>query len=187
MNFKAKSPRQSDIKAKVKGVFYLIAILAGTCSFTMAQAEREFMDKANAFKITLVGNWRVEPYTDAVGRQKTEFVYENRDQGLLRIARGNLAGSSLQGVVRREIDDFTLCYSCVFAGQEAFAGGSLNGIRVALYYVEGDRRIVGTFYFLQDKEAVWILRFNGQAGSPGMAREITDNMARSFCSVCAVY
>ena len=153
----------------------------------MAQAEREFIDQANGFKITLVGNWRGVPYTDAVGRQKTEFVYENRARGLLRITRENLGGSSLQHIVRREIDDFTLCYSCVFSGQEAFAGDSLSGTRVALYYVEGDRRIVGTFYFLQDKEAVWILRFNGRAGSTGMSREITDSMARSFCSVCALY
>jgi hypothetical protein len=184
MNFKAKYPRRSDIK--VKGVLVLICILVGTCSFTMAQADREFIDKANGFKITLVGNWRAVPYTDAVGRQKTEFVYENRDQGLLRVTRENLRGSALQDVVRREIDDFTLCYSCVFTGQDAFAGDSLSGIRVALYYVEGDRRIVGTFYFLQDKEAVWILRFNGRTGSPGMARDTTDTMARNFCSVCAL-
>jgi hypothetical protein len=172
----------------VRVLLSLIPILVVGClAASRAQAEREFIDKTNGFKITLVGNWRAVPYTDAVGRQKTEFVYENRDHGLLRITRVNLSGSSLLDVVRREMDDFTLCYSCVFAGQEAFAGDSLRGIRVALYYVEGDRRIVGTFYFLQEKEAVWILRFNGRAGSPGMVREITDAMARSFCSVCATY
>ena len=185
MNFKAKSPAQSDIKVKV--VLSLIYILVGTCSFTMAQTDREFIDKANGFKITLVGNWRAEPYTDAVGRQKTEFVFENRDKGLLKITRENLRGSALQDMVRREMADFTLCFSCISTRQEAFAGGSWSGIRVALFYVEGDRRIVGTFYFVQDKEAVWILRFNGRAGSPGMAREITDSMARSFCSVCALF
>jgi hypothetical protein len=185
MNFKAKSPARTDIRVKV--LLSLMCILAGTGSFTMAQAKREFIDRANDFKITLVGNWRAEPYTDAVGRRKTEFIYENRDQGLLRITRDNLKGSALQDIVRREVNNFTLCYSCVFTGQEAFAVGNLTGIRVALYYVEGDRRIVGTFYFLQDKESVWILRFNGRAGSSGMAHEITDSMARSFCSVCALY
>ncbi len=184
MNVKARSLRQSNIK--VKGVLTVMCILVCTCSFTMAQADREFIDKENGFMITLVGNWRGVPYTDAVGRQKTEFVYENRDQGLLRITRDNLRGSALQDIVRREMDDFALCNSCVFAGQEAFAGGSLSGIRVALYYVEGDRRIVGTFYFLQEQESVWMLRFNGRSGSRGMGREITDAMARSFCSVCAL-
>lgn len=184
MNFKEKSPAAIDINVKV--VLSLICILVCTCSFTMAQVDREFIDKANGYKITLVENWRADPYTDAVGRQKTEFISENRDQGLLRITRENLGGSSLLDIVRRERDDFTLCYSCIFVGQESFAGGSLNGIRVALYYVEADRRMVGTFYYLQDKEAVWVLRFNGRAGSPGMAHEITDSMARSFCSVCAL-
>jgi hypothetical protein len=183
MTFKAKLPARSDIRVRV--VLSLIWIL-GTCSFTTAQADREFIDKANGFKITLVGNWRAEPYTDAVGRQKTEFVFENRDQGLLTITRENLRGGSLQNIVRREMDEFSLCHSCVSAGQEGFAGGFLSGIRVALYYVEGERRIVGTFYFLQDKEALWILRFNGRPGSPGMAREITDSMARSVCSVCVL-
>ena len=171
----------------LKVVLSLISIFACSgVSPSMAQSEREFIDKANGFKITIVGNWRAAPYTDAIGRQKTEFVYEDRGQGLLRIARENLRNGSVQDIVRREIDDFALCYSCVFTGQEAFAGGSLSGIRVALYYIEGDRRILGTFYFLQDKEAVWILRFNGRPGSPGMAHDITDRMARSFCSVCAL-
>ncbi len=171
----------------VTGALALICILVGACSLTMAQADREFKDEANGFMITLVGNWRAVPYTDAVGRQKTEFVYENRDQGLLRITRDNLRGSTLHDMVRREMDEFAFCNSCVFAGQEAFAGGSLRGIRVALYYIEGGRRIVGTFYFLQERESVWILRFNGRPGSSGMGHEITDAMARSFCSVGALY
>ena len=72
MNLKAKSPLRGDIKVKV--LFSLILILVATRPFTMAQADREFIDKANGFKITLAGNWRAVPYTDAVGRAKTEFV-----------------------------------------------------------------------------------------------------------------
>jgi hypothetical protein len=121
-----------------------------------------------------------------VGRQKNEFVYQNREQGLLRITRENLKGSLLQNVVRREIEAFTLCNSCVSTGQETFAGGSLSGIRVEHYYVEGNRRMVGQFYFLQDKETVWVLRFNGRP-VPRNGRETIDNMARSFCSVCAFF
>jgi hypothetical protein len=182
---KFQSTPRTDIK--IKAGLALICILLGTCSFTMAQADREFLDKANGFNISLVGDWRADPYTDAVARRKTEFVYQNRDLGLLRITRESLRGSSLQGLVRREIEDFTLGHSCVSTGQEAFAGEFLSGMRVAHYYIEGDRKTIAVFYFLQEKEAVWILRFNGRAGSPGMAREITDKMARSFCSVCDLY
>jgi hypothetical protein len=184
MNFTAKSTRRADIKGN--GVLSLICIIVGTCSFTMAQADRAFIDKANGFKITLAGEWRAEPYSDAVGRQKTEFISENRTRGLLRVTRGHLSGSSIQSTVRREIDEFALCYSSVSIGQEAFGCGSLSGIRISLFYVEGDRRIVGTTYFLQDKEAVWILRFNGQAGSSGMSRSLTDSMACSFCPACGL-
>jgi hypothetical protein len=181
MKIKAKSPRSSGINVTV--VLSLVLVLVATCSFTLAQAGREFIDTANGFKITLIQNWRGEAYTDAVGRQKTEFVYENREQGMLRITRENLRGSSLHDVVRREIEGFTLDNSCVSTGQEAFTGGFLSGIMVAHHYVEGNRRMVGEFYFLQDKQTVWILRFNGRAGSPGMAHEIIDYMARSFCSI----
>jgi hypothetical protein len=47
--------------------------------------------------------------------------------------------------------------------------------------------MAGTFYFLQEGEAVWILRFNGRAESPGMSRDITDALTRSFSSVNALY
>jgi hypothetical protein len=159
-------------------VFSLISILlvpghnGARCARVRRQCER--------LQITLIGNWRAESYTDAVGRQKTEFVFEKRDQGLLRVTRENLGGSSLKDVVRREVDNFTLCYSCVSTGQEIFASESLSGIRVSHYFVEGDRRMVGTFYFLQQEEAVWILRFSGRADSPGLTSGITDAMIRSF-------
>jgi hypothetical protein len=153
----------------------------------MAQADREYLDNVNGFRIVLAASWRAEQYTDAFGRQKTEFIYQNRDQGTLRIERENLRGSALQDVVRRELEAFTLCNSCVFSSQEAFADGFLRGIRVAHYYVEGNRRRVGTFYFLQDKESMWILRFNGRAGSPGIARDITDSMSRGFRALTAIH
>jgi len=172
---------------KVRVVLSLISLLVVASPITTAQAQREFIDKANGFKITLVGKWRADSYTDAVARQKTEFIFEKRDQGLLRITRQNLAGSSLKDVVRREITNFTLCYSCVSTGQEVFPGGALSGIRVSHYFVEGDRRMLGTFYFLEDKETVWILHFNGRAESTGMACETTDSIVRSFSSVRDLY
>lgn len=171
----------------VRSVLLVLSFAFVIYPATSSQGDREFVDKANGFKISLIGNWRAESYTDAVGRKKTEFIFEKRDHGLLRITRENLAGSSLKDVVRRETDNFTLCYSCVSTGQEEFAAGALSGIRVAHYYVERDRRMAGTFYFLQESESVWILRFSGRAESPGMTRTSTDVLARSFSPVNAVY
>ena len=183
MNSNMKSLHWSNLRVRI--LCSLASILLVTGSLTMAQGEREFIDKADGFKLTLVANWRAVPYTDAVGRQKTEFVYENREQGTLRITRENLRGSSLQSMVRRNINEFTLCNPCTQSAQEEFAGNLLSGIRVGFDYVEGNRKMVSTFYFLKERETVWILRFNGRVGSPGMEHDVTDSIVRSFCSVCS--
>ena len=178
---KDKSFHQKPTKLRV--LFSLLWIFVA-CPIALAQSETEYIDKADGFKIRLTGNWRAEPYTDAVGRQKTEFVCESRSQGVLRVTREDLRGSSLRDLVRREVSNFELCYSCVTTGQDEFAGESLIGIRVTFQYADGNRRLIATFYFLQDKKTAWILRFNGQAGTPGMSQPVTDTVARSFCSVC---
>ncbi len=162
----------------------LLWIFVGACSVSLAQSETEYIDKANGFKIKLTGNWRAETYTDAVGRQKTEFVCERRSLGVMRITRADLRGVPLRNLARKEIANFELCNSCVTTGLEKFAGDSLSGIRVTVQYAEGNRQLTATFYFLQDKNAVWALKFNGEAGVPGMSLSITDTLARSFCSVC---
>ncbi|HSB11250.1 MAG TPA: hypothetical protein VLM38_17310 [Blastocatellia bacterium] len=171
----------------LKTSLFIICLALITCSgASSAQGEREYVDKTNGFKIVLAGKWRPLSYTDAVGRQRTEFVWENRSRGLLRIARQNLAGRSLADIVRNEVEGLKLSYACMFTGQEAFSGGSLSGTRVSLYYFEGSRRMTGVYYLLEDKDAVWFLRFTGEIGSPALAREVTDKVARSFCSVCAL-
>jgi hypothetical protein len=72
----------------------------------------------------------------------------------------------------------------VYFSEDKFDAGQLSGIRVAVYYVQDSRKVVGTYYYLQDRDSVWVLRFTGEATSTGITREITDRMARSFCSVC---
>ncbi|HKA21631.1 MAG TPA: hypothetical protein VKN18_25365 [Blastocatellia bacterium] len=180
MGRKKKSSRQEQTKLRVFCSFLWFFISA----WPLALAQSDYIDKANGFKIRLTGNWRAETYTDAVGRQKTEFVCESRSQGLLRITREDLRGVSLRDLARKEIANFELCNSCVTTGQEEFAGESLSGIRVTVHYAEGNRRLIATLYFLQERNAAWILRFNGLAGVPGMSQAVTDTVARSFCSVC---
>jgi len=178
-----KSQHQEQTKLRV--FCSLLWIFVGVaCSSARAQSETEYIDKANGFKIRLSSNWRAVLYTDAVGQQKTEFVCESRSQGVLRITREDLRGVSLRDLARKEIANFELCNSCVTTGHDEFSGDSLSGIRVTVQYAEGNRRLIATFYFLQEKNAAWILRFNGQAGIPGMSQSVTDTLARSFCSVC---
>ena len=84
---KNSQPRE---RTKLRVFCSLLWIFIGACSVSLAQSETEYIDKANGFKIKLTGNWRAETYTDAVGRQKTEFVCKASQPG--RYA--NYAGGS---------------------------------------------------------------------------------------------
>ena len=170
---------------KSKAASLLILLSISLCVTAAAQSDREFTDKVVNFKIILVGDWQPAPYTDAVGRQKTEFVFHNRAEGLLKITKESLPGRLLANKVNSDLEELKLRYACVYTGQEAIRG-LLSGIRVALYYFEDSRSTIGAYYYLQDGDSVWILRFTGRPGSPGIARDITDKMARSFCSVCGI-
>jgi hypothetical protein len=173
---------------KAKVVLYLFSALIGlNLAVSAAQSGREFIDRVYNFKIILVGNWQPVPYLDAAGRQKTEFVGENRRSGLLRVTKESLRGRSLSEIVQCEEEDLRGRFALVSFGHEPFTGGSLSGIRVSTYYLEDHRRIIGTYYFLKDGDYIWGLRFIGQPGSGDMAVEVTDKLARSFCSECPIF
>jgi hypothetical protein len=168
-------------------LFLLLLIIATQMvSTSSAQSDREFIDQARNFKITLISDWQPLTYTDAIGRRKTDFIFRNRNEGLLVITRENLSGRLLADRVKNDLDDLELSYACLYTGKEAFEGGQLNGLRVTLGYMDGGRKIVATFYYLQDGDTVWILRFKANPDSPGIAQDITDKMARSFCTVCPI-
>jgi hypothetical protein len=144
------------------------------------QNSQEFTDPAGLYKLTLIGDWRAVSYNDAVGRQKTEFVYRDRADGLLKITREPLGGS-LPDAVRQEEENLKI-YRSGFEGaaSEPFGGGVLSGIRLSFFSTEGNRKMANTFYYLQDKNAMWVLRFSGRRGSLDTIRNLTDQIARSF-------
>lgn len=145
-----------------------------------AQNGQEFTDPAGQYKLTLIGDWRAVTYNDAVGRQKTEFVYRDRAEGLLKITREALNGS-LGDAVRQEEENLKI-YRSGFEGaaREPFGGGALNGIRLSFFSTEGNRKMANTFYYLQDKNSMWVLRFSGKRGALDTVRNLTDQIARSF-------
>jgi hypothetical protein len=145
-----------------------------------AQSGREFNDPAGQYKLTLIGEWRAVSYSDAVGRHKTEFVCRDRGDGLLKITRETLSGP-LAGAVRQEEENLKI-YRSGFEGSssEAFGGGTLGGIRLSFFSTEGNRKMANTHYYLQDKNAMWVLRFTGKRGELDTGRNVTDQIARSF-------
>jgi hypothetical protein len=143
---------------------------------------QEFVDEAGKYSITLAAGWQPVTYTDAIGHAKTEFIYRERGEGLLRISKEDLQDRSLADVVRMEVEGLKLCQSGVtVGGDEEFLGVRLAGRRLAFCYIEGSRWVAATYYFLEDRGAVWILRFTGRMGVLDTMRTTTDQIARSFC------
>jgi len=140
-----------------------------------------YEDKTNGFRISLIGDWRAVSYNDAVGRPKSEFVYRDRSEGLLRITRDSMGSKSLSDIEHDE-EEGARAYRSGFelADKEAFGGGSLHGMRLAYYYVETGRKITATIYFLQDGSQCWELKFTGKRGVLDLIRNVTDELARSF-------
>lgn len=159
---------------------FLILYLLGVPFVTRAQ-DKEYKDPEGKFKLTLIGDWRAISYNDAVGRTKIEFVYGDRSEGLLKITKERLNGDSLAGKVQAEEDNFKF-YRAGFerSTKEHFDAGSLNGIRFAFFTTDSGRKTASAFYYLQDGDALWILRFTGKRGVLDTIRNITDRMARSF-------
>ena len=165
-----------------KGLLLLAAFILCTCpSAGICQSGSEFEDPAGKFKIVLLGDWRSVSYSDAVGRPKTEFVYRDRREGLLRISKEAQPGGSLENMVRAEEQNLR-SYRPGFdrASTEPFGGGALRGLRFSFFATEGTRQLASIFYYLEDGNSVWVLRFVGKRGSLDANRNIIDQMARSF-------
>ena len=155
-------------------------VVCATAALGVAQSGQEYEDPTGKYKLVLQGDWKAVSYNDAVGRQKTEFVYRDRSEGLLKVSRESLNGS-LADMVRQEEENLRI-YRAGFerAASETFGGGSLDGMRFSFYSTESGRQTANTFYFLQDKNAVYVLRFTGKRGALDTIRNLTDQIARSF-------
>jgi hypothetical protein len=167
---------------KIKGLLFLtILMIMAVPSLGFAQGSQEFSDPAGKYKITLIGDWRAVSYNDAVGRSKLEFVYGDRSEGLLKITKEKLNGLNLPGKAREEEENLKM-YRAGFerSTNEHFDAGPLDGIRFAFYSADGGRKAASAFYYLQDGDYVWVLRFTGRRGVVDTIRNITDRMARSF-------
>ena len=166
---------------KGKGLLFMAAFLIGACSVVAyAQDGQAYVDKAGGYKLLLFGDWRAVNYNDAVGRAKTEFVFRDRSEGLMKISSQPLEGA-LANMVQAE-EETQRIYRAGFerAASETFGGGALNGMRLSFYTTEGTRQLAHTTYFLQDKNTIYVLRFTGKRGILDRNRNLSDQVARSF-------
>lgn len=165
---------------KYRSLLLSVAVILAVTLVSAAQSGGEFSDPSGQYKLTLMGEWRAVSYNDAVGRQKTEFVYRDRSEGLLKITREPLPGA-LTDAVRQDEESLKI-YRSGFEGSpsEQFGGGAMTGIRLSFFSTEGNRKMANTYYYLQGKNAMWVLRFTGRRGTLDTVRNLTDQIARSF-------
>ncbi|HEY6331555.1 MAG TPA: hypothetical protein VI756_19680 [Blastocatellia bacterium] len=168
------------MKCKHWTLLACIAILAGSIQVS-AQSGTQYDDPVSKYKILMIGDWRAVSYNDAVGRQKTDFVYRDRSEGLLKISHENMGTKSLSDVVQDEEQSVQMAHAGFeMNGTEDFAAGSLHGVRLSYFYTEGSRKFTVTNYLLKDGDQLWQLRFTGKRGVVDEIRNVTDEMARSF-------
>ncbi|MGH9761747.1 MAG: hypothetical protein ACREDR_41800, partial [Blastocatellia bacterium] len=156
----------------------LPGVIVASILMVSAAQNRAFEDKANGFSITMAGDWKAITYSDAVGRQKTEFIYRDRSEGLLRVSRNSLEGKSVADAVRSDQEGLK-AYRQGFELSSSEPFGA-DGIRVSFYYNESGKRFAETDYFLKEGDHVWELRFTGKRGVLDLIRNLTDQMAHSF-------
>lgn len=165
-------------------LFLALLFISIPAGGALAQSGEEFVDPEGKFRITLQGDWKAITYSDAVGRQKTEFVYKDRRVGLLKITSTSLSGGNLSSMVREDEENQRTYRAGYVAGSnEDFGGGGHSGVRLAFYTTESYKQIANTTYYLKDGSRVWVLKFTGPKGTLDTMRNLTDQMARSFRSM----
>jgi hypothetical protein len=160
---------------------WMLALLCIFGPAGAAQTDREFIDEHDGYRIVLIGDWRASAYNDAIGRRKTEFVFRDRSQGLLRIGKQPIDGRTIADIARTELEGLKLCEPGLSISEnDVFVGASLPGRRLAFCYTERGRWVAAAYYFFEDGDSVWILRFTGRMGMLDVNMDLTDRMARSF-------
>ncbi len=99
----------------------------------------------------------------------------------MKISREGLTNGSLNDFARQEEETLKI-YRQGFQiiAKEPFTGGTLKGMLLSFYTTESGRNLAHAFYFLQEGNTVWVLRFSGKRGSLDINRNLTDQIARSF-------
>jgi len=161
-------------------MFSFVMVISMISIAYASQGDKEYVDPDGKYRFSLVGEWKAITYNDAVGRQKTEFVYRDRSEGLLKISTERLSGGSIEKLVQAEEENLRIYRSGFQRTSLEQFGGSLKGMLLAFQTTEGGRNTANAFYYLQDGNTIWVLKFSGKRGTLDINRNLTDQIARSF-------
>jgi hypothetical protein len=115
-------------------------------------------------------------------RRNSEFVYNDRMEGYLRVRREMVEGDTKLSDFSRAQTDTKLRFLPGFVvGKEERFAGRLSGLVSTYEYTSGGRPMAGRVYYLQaDGRTVYVLHFTGLRDRLQRIQNQTDAIARSF-------
>ncbi len=157
-----------------------LALLASAAQ--AATAQEQFTSETKEYALELPSTaWRAVPRADSA-HQHTDYVYNDRSDGYLRVRREEVEGDAKLADFARAQADTKLRYLPNFVGgkDERFVG-RLNGLVANYEYTSGGKPMAGRVYYLQaDARTVYVLHFTGLRERLQRIQNQTDAIARSF-------
>ena len=172
---------------KYVSVFTMVAAAGvGLTHLSAAQVplrgDREFKDPASKWQIILKDNWEPTTYQDGAGNSVTDIIYDNREEGILRIRALTVdSGTTAEELALREEESTNRFRPGFTKGKLEPFNGNLHGVVANFDFTSGGRRKTARYYYLKASETLfYVLRFEGRPEFLRSLRNRNDLMARSF-------
>jgi hypothetical protein len=125
--------------------------------------------------------WRLVDEPDEV-HQHAEFVYNDRNDGYLRIRKEALPdGTTVEEFARQDQDQKERFRPGYIDGKGERFSGRLSGYTMSYEFTQAGKPMTGRTYYLQaDEQTVYALRFTGMRDKLLRIRNQTDQIARTF-------
>ena len=125
--------------------------------------------------------WKLADEPDDV-HQHAEFIYNDRNDGYLRIRKEALPdGQSVEEFARQDQEQKEHFRPGYVDGKGERFAGRMNGFTMGFEFTQAGKLMAGRTYYLQaDDRTVYALRFTGMRDKLARIRNQTDQIARTF-------
>ena len=125
--------------------------------------------------------WRLVDEPTEVG-QHAEFIYNDRNEGYLRIRKESLPdGVTVEEFAQQDQDQKERFRPGYVNGKGERFAGRLNGFTASYEFTQAGKPMAGRTYYLQaGDQTVYALRFTGMRDKLIRIRNQTDQIARTF-------
>jgi hypothetical protein len=164
------------------GLFILAAISSPVARHVAVAQEHSYTGpKVDYVVVFPSAMWRLVDEPDEM-HQHTEFVYNDRNDGYLRIRKEALdEGLTAREFARRDQEQKAHFLRAYVDGKEENFSGRLSGVTISYEFTDGGKPMAGRTYYLQaDDHTVYALRFTGARDKLSRIRNQTDQIARTF-------